>query len=358
MASKVRSNKYHGKPGEKTFKYKLPKGITSGSISFSLSLIFNCHKSVPQGLSPTDFYLGELSQIYPDLNIEIGRHFVIIGEPDRTNHSTSSMSNNSSIVSINNDESTQSEDHDPVRNCMLCNLMCDVTESICMKCRCINQRLDQLTMDMKQVKHAIVAMLDNPQSNTSSSQRPPFSSTRQTSQPSPPGTSSLPVHPPRPRKGPSSSQPPGIPSRSSFPQAAPAPVPSQAATAELYQYAFPPLRPSSYINPPYPPKPHPNAYAPSHHLSPPRMFENPQPPRSTFQPSMFTPRQRSTTATRFGPYGNRAYASVVRESSTMYGTCCEYCGEPNHRANTCRHGIQLQCRRCNQLGHKEKFCTY
>eukprot|EP00057_Strongylocentrotus_purpuratus_P022668 XP_011677142.1 PREDICTED: leucine-rich repeat extensin-like protein 5 [Strongylocentrotus purpuratus] len=214
-------------------------------------------------------------------------------------------------------------------------------------------------MDMKQVKHAIVAMLDNPQSNTSSSQRPPFSSTHQTSQPSPPGTSSLPVHPPRPRKGPSSSsQPPGIPSRSSFPQAAPAPVPSQAATAEPYQYAFPPLRPSSYINPPYPPKPHPNAYAPSHYLSPPRMFENPQPPRSTFQPSMFTPRQRSTTATRFGPYGNRAYASVVRESSTMYGTCCEYCAEPNHRANTCRHGIQLQCRRCNQLGHKEKFCTY
>nr|XP_054760676.1 uncharacterized protein LOC129266940 [Lytechinus pictus] len=212
---------------------------------------------------------------------------------------------------------------------------------------------------MKQVKHAIVAMLDNPQSKvkassptshhpssgpssnslTSSSQQPPSPNTHPNSQPSPPGTSNLPIHPPRPRKGPSSSQSPGLQSQY-FPRTPPAPVYSQSATSELYQYAFPPLRPS-ITNSPYPPQPHQYAYAPSHPLPPP-IFQNTQPPRPSFQPSMynFTSRQRLTPpATRFGPHGNRAYASVVRGTPTMYGRCCEYCGEPNHRAHTCRHGI-------------------
>ena len=75
MAAGVRTNKYKGNPGSKTFKYKLPKGVTIESISFALNLIISTHKTVPEGLEKPDFYLGELTQIYPNLNIEIGRHF-------------------------------------------------------------------------------------------------------------------------------------------------------------------------------------------------------------------------------------------------------------------------------------------
>ena len=79
MAVTVRTNRYKGNPGTKTFKYKLPKGITKESVSFALNVIVCAHKTVPVGLGESDFYLGELTQIYPDLNIEICRHFVLSG---------------------------------------------------------------------------------------------------------------------------------------------------------------------------------------------------------------------------------------------------------------------------------------
>ena len=41
-----------------------------------------------------------------------------------------------------------------------------------------------------------------------------------------------------------------------------------------------------------------------------------------------------------------------------YTDCCDYCGEPNHRMNNCRHGRHIECNECHRLGHKSKFCSY
>ena len=38
--------------------------------------------------------------------------------------------------------------------------------------------------------------------------------------------------------------------------------------------------------------------------------------------------------------------------------CCDYCGEPNHRMNNCRHGRHIECNECHRFGHKSKFCSY
>ena len=59
---------------------------------------------------------------------------------------------------------------------------------------------------------------------------------------------------------------------------------------------------------------------------------------------------------------NRSYASAVRATPPLHNSyasvTCTYCGEPNHSGHACRHGFQLQCRRCFQFGHKEKMCQY
>ena len=100
MAAGVRTNRYKGKPGDEKFRYKLPKGITKESISYALELIISAHKEVPDGLIKSDFYVGELTQIYPDLNIEISRHFVlsratdvIDDEPDESDISVTNEDN-------------------------------------------------------------------------------------------------------------------------------------------------------------------------------------------------------------------------------------------------------------------------
>ena len=41
-------------------------------------------------------------------------------------------------------------------------------------------------------------------------------------------------------------------------------------------------------------------------------------------------------------------------ASVLQGPGCEYCGEPNHNALSCRHGAPLQCRNCLEYGHKIK----
>ena len=35
---------------------------------------------------------------------------------------------------------------------------------------------------------------------------------------------------------------------------------------------------------------------------------------------------------------------------------CGYCGEPGHHYKTCRHGKPVQCRKCGDMTHKQKFC--
>ena len=49
------------------------------------------------------------------------------------------------------------------RTCRICDQKCDKASFICMRCKCINNRLDHLTMEMNKVKHAIDAILDTPQ---------------------------------------------------------------------------------------------------------------------------------------------------------------------------------------------------
>ena len=160
MAPEVFSNKYSGIPGSSKFSYKFPKGITLDSVSYALDLIESAHGDVPEGLSFSDFYLGELTQIYRTLNIEIGRHFVLEREAKHeSNQSSNNSIHNSSSVSSVSDCSVK--DH----TCQLCDLKCDTSSLICIRCKCINQRLDQLTMEMTKVQHAIDAILDTPQSS-------------------------------------------------------------------------------------------------------------------------------------------------------------------------------------------------
>ena len=157
MAVTVRTNRYKGNPGAKTFRYKLPKGITKESVSFALNVIVLAHKTVPVGLGKSDFYLGELTQIYPDLNIEICRHFVISGiacETAETDEEPARSSlHNSSIEShyiINpDDQSVDNESH-----CQLCDLLCNPDEKICMRCKCLNNRMDELSKNVEKLQHA------------------------------------------------------------------------------------------------------------------------------------------------------------------------------------------------------------
>ena len=362
MAIKVRTNRYHGQPGKSSFKCKLPKGITRVSISFVLDLIFNAHETVPEGIASTDFYVGELSQVYPELNIEICRHFVLVGESERQNQSNVSEpinDDNSSIVSI------PSSDNEAPRNCLMCDLKCTDGKKICMKCKCVNQRIDQLSMDVKQIKHTIEAILDNDDPCSSNTRG---RSTRQpvNTQPPPPGTSHLPTDlqqmppsNPRPRNTPTpaSSQPTSIPAMqpqpqhisppNPYPRNAPTPAPPQPPAP---QPPFPALQPQRSLPYPLQPRPIPfsniyqQRYLPPGTNYPPPNFSMPnRPPRSTYQ--------------------GRSYASVARAppqfyNSTTYASGCEYCGEPNHRAVKCKHGMQLQCRRCSLFGHKERLCPY
>ena len=177
MAAGVRINRYKGKPGDEKFRYKLPKGITKESISYALNLIVSAHKEVPDGLIKSDFYLGELTQIYPDLNIEISRHFVLSRamnvidiEPDDSDVSVTSDDNGCTQNQSVDNATDQSDYNDDSSNqCQLCNLHCEANERICMRCKCMNQRIDQLSMDLEKVQHAIEALLDAPQRDASTS---------------------------------------------------------------------------------------------------------------------------------------------------------------------------------------------
>ena len=80
----------------------------------------------------------------------------------------------------------------------------------------------------------------------------------------------------------------------------------------------------------------------------------PRPPR----PALPRPPQPRQTV----PYPANSYASAVRvppsSRNNFSGPGCESCGEPNHRALSCRHGMRLQCRRCFMIGHKARYCSY
>lgn len=53
--------------------------------------------------------------------------------------------------------------------------------------------------------------------------------------------------------------------------------------------------------------------------------------------------------------------AIFKSNHTMAGAFngrskCGYCGESGHTERRCRHGMPIQCRKCNQYGHKVKFC--
>ena len=101
--------------------------------------------------------MGELTQIYPTLNIKVGNDFVLEREAKlESNQSSNNSIHNSSFMS-----DCSVKDH----RCQLCDLKCDASSVICIRWKCINERLDQLTMDITKIQHAIDAILDTPQSS-------------------------------------------------------------------------------------------------------------------------------------------------------------------------------------------------
>ena len=276
-----------------------------------------------------------------------------------------------------------------------------------MRCKCINNRLDHLTMEMNKVKHAIDAILDTPQRSApptqtgasatrdaaSSSQRGPsgVASSQQR------GTSSSRSPVPPNLRGASSSQGvassrdkeedfPPLPSQTSTnkrgpPQPAP-PGETQPAPpgvthfvphgttlpvnprATVPPFAHQPRRINNF--PPFPAHYHDDVYLFQSHSSPRRggfTMSQTGPPMNYAQRPSHPPRppQLAFDPTLYGQrYPPKTYASAVSTppSYTRRGHGCENCGEPNHRAQNCRHGMQIQCRRCFVFGHKAKSCIY
>ena len=89
-----------------------------------------------------------------------------------------------------------SNDNRDASQCQICDLKCHDSETICMKCKCMPLRLDQLSMELKKVQHVIDALLDTPPSHPSPQQKntatlktsQSTSSSSRSDQPTPPGT--------------------------------------------------------------------------------------------------------------------------------------------------------------------------
>ena len=295
-----------------------------------------------------------------------------------TNNQTSRELNSSSGV-----HDPDEKDDTKERKCRICDRQCDEASFICMRCKCINNRLDQLSMDMKKVQHAIDAILDTPQRRT-----PP---TQATSAAVPDAASSSQRGPVGVASTSRSTVPPGQKGTSS---------PRDAASSRERGDAFPPLPSQSAVNKRGPPPPQPappgttatphgpkpkqlnnfSSYAAQHrdnaNMFPPPPFyqnhNNPLTQRWNTTPSMSQMYYRQPHPPfhhlGFGPFPQAAsyqngypsvasYASVVRPPlQNVHG--CENCGEPNHRAQNCRHGMKLQCHRCLMYGHKANACIY
>ncbi|CAG2248127.1 unnamed protein product [Mytilus edulis] len=72
-------------------------------------------------------------------------------------------------------------------------------------------------------------------------------------------------------------------------------------------------------------------------------------------------RQSKPTATRNAQhvrYERHSQSENRRHNETNEDELsCWYCGEGNHISKNCRHGQYLQCKRCNEYGHKLKHCN-
>ena len=94
-------------------------------------------------------------------------------------------------------------------------------------------------------------------------------------------------------------------------------------------------------------------------------FQGPTRPPRPALPRPPQPRQPMPYPANYHGHGQIAansYTSAVRappsSRSNFSRPGCENCGEPNHRALSCRYGMKLQCRRCFMFGHKAIYCNY
>lgn len=390
--SSVRTNRYKGTPGMDNFSYKLPKGITVSSIRHAVQIICSSHLLHSDVDLDNEHIKDNLIRIYPLLNPFICSHFVLtrnVEVPSETDKE------DESIVS----QVPSSNDNRDASQCQICDLKCHDSETICMKCKCMPLRLDQLSMELKKVQHVIDALLDTPPSHPSPQQKntatlktsQSTSSSSRSDQPTPPGTTrTRPVDQnpqPRSRQHPSlptpvasdttraPRQPPPAPYQNFQPMQArnrqhPASLPNPSGpplTQQRYQQTtapppdqhrrnFPFYR-NAQSQPPSTPfnQQYRNQYPPINSQQLSHSMLNQEPPRDYIydqQRALFNSRQRASYAS----------ALVNPPTSSLYDDLymlgCENCGEENHRARTCRHGMQLQCRYCMQYGHKAKTCPF
>ncbi|XP_071497842.1 protein dispatched homolog 1-like [Diadema antillarum] len=275
MVSGPKSNKYKGIPGSGNFSFKLPKGVTVQSTRKALEII--CLSRLLNIETDTDLEDNliekDLGAIYPELNPVIVRHFVltrtrIVLEKDNDISTASDQSSHNSSV------------HQPRdRLCQLCALPRDSSGPLCMKCKCLPQRVDDLTMELRKVQHAIDALLDIPKASASAAPRtaPPSSEP-----PTPPGTlrtdkQSLHQNPSTSRQMPPNRQPP--PSRHLATATTTPPLgngpPSQPSSHPYYPQPNLPLRQQQFDS--HPPPQGPPPHGPSNH----HMYHLNQPPHPT-----------------------------------------------------------------------------
>ena len=122
-----------------------------------------------------DFLLGELTQLYPNVNIEICRHFVLARklpagatlDPAEDSLSVDTSTDSDNVSQLNHDSNVS-------KSCLLCDLTlnCEENSQICMRCKCINNRIDQLSSDFQRIQHAVEAILDRPGQDPSSTSHP------------------------------------------------------------------------------------------------------------------------------------------------------------------------------------------
>ena len=280
----------------------------------------------------SDFYHHELTQIYPDLNIEICRHFVssiissdIVDESDTSTVHNGSIQSHSSDNTV--DQSMDNDNGDTHNRCQLCDLLCSADERICIRCKCMNNRIDQLLDDIKKLQHAVEAILDAPQKQPSSEPHP-----------TPGGMNNGHV---TNQRAPCSIMPePPIPSRPPLPTHPPTAPPYYARGAMRSPRHFPPHHPG------HPPPPLMTQNVP--HAGPRSFLGNTRPPNQSFSRgphhhdhgSQFYPPPLPRYHTRpAGPYpmshGAPSYASVVSNPPPGLGW-----GAYNHRSQSC---IDMEC---------------
>ena len=222
----------------------------------------------------------------------------------------------------------------PDNICIICDL--PSVDRICMKCKCMSVRIDQIASDVKRMKKTINSIVKNSSaSNDESSTPPPTSNEAQR-----PANNSMP----------NQGNPPRQPDYSER-------VPNRRNNMNAGQWNRVPRNGFDAPRSAYPVRGYP---PPLFRLAPPsRNFYDSERPTSYRQPPANYDRQyappRPPPPPQWRPAPFRSYSAAVRGTAPS-SQGCTLCGEPNHGSQTCRHGFELECHHCGQLGHKKKAC--